>query len=161
MGKFRPGGLAFLPEYLVRSLWEGFVAGIEELQVLLARLEPILHGGEFVFCSVGDFNWAKWMGLDPVGMFREVEGLSLILRRDRADLAGLEYESVFRLIGLTVHSSLDAVGLTAAIANCLAARGLSANVVAAYYHDHIFVPADRSADAMQAIQSLASRSSEF
>ena len=133
------------------------MSGIQDLQELLANVQPRLHDGEYVFSTVTvkDANWADWIELEPLGMFRETEGLSLILRRDRADAAGLAYNSVFRLIELTVHSSLEAVGLTAAISTCLAERGISANVVAAYYHDWIFVSVDRAEDAMTAIQSLS------
>ena len=131
------------------------MSGITDLQELLANLQPRLHDGEYVFCSVKDANWEDWIALEPLGMFREAEGLSSILRRDRAEAAGLEYDCLFRLIELRVHSSLEAVGLTAAISTCLAERSISANVVAAYHHDWIFVLADRAGDAMTAIQSLS------
>jgi hypothetical protein len=58
------------------------------------------------------------------------------------------------MITLRVHSSLAAVGLTAAVAAALSDHGISANVVAAYCHDHIFVPADRAEEALAALRSL-------
>ena len=53
-----------------------------------------------------------------------------------------------------VHSSLAAVGLTAAVAAALADHGISANVVAAFYHDHIFVPAERAEEALAALRAI-------
>ncbi|MEM9566902.1 MAG: ACT domain-containing protein [Cyanobacteria bacterium P01_E01_bin.34] len=131
--------------------------GITSLPKLLAQMQPSLQPGEFVFCTVGDSLWADWLHVEPLGVFREVEGLSLIVERERADAASLRYASTFRLITLTVHSSLEAVGLTAAISRCLAECGISANVVAAYHHDHIFVPSQRAEDAMDALEALSDR----
>ncbi|WP_238326176.1 ACT domain-containing protein [Marinomonas sp. S3726] len=55
---------------------------------------------------------------------------------------------------MTVHSSLDAVGLTAAVATKLAEHDISANVIAAYYHDHIFVQKEKADAALQALKSF-------
>ena len=65
-----------------------------------------------------------------------------------------------RCITLTVHSSLEAVGLTAAIATELAGLGISANVVAAYYHDHVFVPCAQAEQAVAGLAALGSRASK-
>ena len=82
--------------------------------------------------------------------------MSLLLGKARADQAGLEYSGVFKGITLSVHSSLEAVGFTAAVANKLAASGISANVIAAHYHDHVFVPADRAEQALSLLTTLES-----
>jgi hypothetical protein len=66
----------------------------------------------------------------------------------------------FACITITINSSLEAVGLTAAMSAALASHGISANVVAAYHHDHIFVPADRADDAIKALKDLQQRSSK-
>ena len=133
------------------------MSAIEDLTVLLAQMHPSLEPGEFVFCSVGHSALTDWLQVEPLGIFREAEGLSLIVRRNRADAANLQYPCTFRLITLTVHSSLEAVGLTAAISECLAKQGISANVVAAYHHDHIFVPTHRAEDAMNALHHLSAK----
>ncbi|MDX6678336.1 MAG: uncharacterized protein QOE31_2388 [Solirubrobacteraceae bacterium] len=78
-----------------------------------------------------------------------------MLPRDQADRAGLPYDGDFARITLRVHSALDAVGLTAAISAALAARGISANVIAGHHHDHVFVPADRAQDAIAALKELS------
>nr|WP_275889019.1 ACT domain-containing protein [Desulforhopalus vacuolatus] len=68
----------------------------------------------------------------------------------------MKYEGVFKGITLTVHSSLEAVGLTAAISSKLAEKGISANVIAAYYHDHIFVQTEKAEMAMEALNEFGS-----
>ncbi|MEM9536123.1 MAG: ACT domain-containing protein [Cyanobacteria bacterium P01_A01_bin.3] len=135
------------------------MSGIKNLSQLLAHMQPSLQPGEFVFCSVGHSAVVDWLHVEPLGMFREAEGLSLIVERDLADAANLQYSSTLRLITLSVHSSLEAVGLTAAVSRCLAKRDISANVVAAYHHDHIFVPAQRVEDAMEALAALSTGAS--
>ena len=92
--------------------------------------------------------------LQPIASYLEDEGRSLVLHRQVADEAGLGYDSVFNCIKLAVHSSLDAVGLTAAVSNRLAVDGISANVIAAYFHDYVYVPKDRAGDALQLLENL-------
>ncbi|MGK0170517.1 MAG: hypothetical protein ACI9W2_002243, partial [Gammaproteobacteria bacterium] len=68
----------------------------------------------------------------------------------------LPFESVFRRITLTVHSSLDTIGLTAAVSSKFAEHGVSANVIARYYHDHIFVQSECAEHAIAALSELSS-----
>ena len=131
------------------------LTGEKNLQRLLSSLSPQLIGGEFVFASFAQAAYGDHPELDPIAMFAEDEGLTLVIPRARADEFGVAYESVFRCISLKVHSSLDAVGLTAEFSQRLTEQGISANVIAGYYHDHIFVQAARAADALEAIRSLS------
>ena len=130
-------------------------SGETDLRRLLNSLAPVLLKPDYVFCTVAHATQVDYRELKPLASFQEDEGRSLILEQIVADEAGLIYESVFKGITLTVHSSLDAVGLTAAVAGKLAEHGISANVVAASYHDHIFVP---RANAEQALRLLAAMS---
>jgi len=130
------------------------MAGETDLTVLLRAMQPVLFKGEYVFCSI-DYQRTNWLELNPVGFFREEEGLTLILLRERADNAALPYTSVFRMITLSVHSSLSAVGFLAAITGKLAERGISVNPVSAYYHDHLFVPASRSDEVIELLQEFS------
>ena len=125
------------------------------LSKILNYISPMLLDDDYVFCSIDNACYGELKNLEPLASFREVEGLTLVVPKGNADEHGLSYESIFRCITLTVHSSLDAVGLTAAISTKLAEHGISANIVAAYYHDHIFVPADRSEQAMVALKELS------
>lgn len=120
-------------------------------------MQPELIDKVFVFCTVtGHLN--EYIALEPIATFIESEGLTLVLTKDKADEAGLNYEGVFRKITLTVHSSLQAVGLTAAVSTKLASKGISANVIAAYYHDHIFVSLEQAEQALVALKELSSES---
>lgn len=129
------------------------MSAITDLDLLLKSMSPKLLDGEYVFCCV-DGPLADYLHLEPMATFREQEGLTLVVPRDKAELGGLRFDGIFRLITLTVHSSLQAVGLTAAFASQLAEHGISANVVAGYYHDHIFVPQEKAHAALQALESL-------
>jgi len=93
--------------------------------------------------------------LDPEATIREVEGLTAVVRRERADALGVSYDYLAAWITLRVHSALDAVGLTAAVSAALAGAGISCNVIAGYHHDHLLVPVDQAADALEALSGLA------
>ena len=127
--------------------------GETNLQLLLEKASPHLNEGEFVFCSVSPAPAIDWRKV--VGIFHEKEGMTMILSRELADEMHLGYEAVFSWITLLVHSSLEAVGLTAAFSTALADAGISCNVVAAYFHDHIFVAQKDAAKAMQVLDTLS------
>ena len=93
----------------------------------------------------------------PLLTFREAEGTTLVIRQDQAEHLSLPYQFPSRLITLTVHSSLEAVGFLAAITARLAAAGISVNAVSAFYHDHLFVPEDRADEAMRILQDISVR----
>nr|WP_238419874.1 ACT domain-containing protein [Streptomyces taklimakanensis] len=97
-------------------------------------------------------------GLSPVVTVAEAEGLTLVVPEEEADRAGLDHDYAAGRITLRVHSALDAVGLTAAVAAELASAGLSCNVVAGYHHDHLFVPHERAEEAVRLLEALADRS---
>ncbi|MCA9919302.1 MAG: ACT domain-containing protein [Anaerolineales bacterium] len=131
------------------------MAGETDLGRMLATLEPKLLDEEFVFCSFPQAAYGDHAELEPIASFIEAEGLTLVIPRHRADQHGIAYEGVFRCITLSVHSSLEAVGLTAVIATKLAEHNISANVIAAYYHDHVFVQNGRAEAALAALGKLS------
>ncbi|MFT4861604.1 MAG: hypothetical protein ACI95C_000814 [Pseudohongiellaceae bacterium] len=128
--------------------------GEMDLEKLLASLQPKLLDENFVFCSTLDMPIESVMALMPVATYREQGGMSLILTESAARSAGFEVSALFRCITLTVHSSLDAVGLTAAVADKLASNNISANMVAAYYHDHVYVPAAKAEQALELLSEF-------
>ena len=128
------------------------MSGERNLAKLLQTMKPEMHGDVFVFCSIPADKEIP-AALRPVHMFREREGTTLVLRREEAEGAGLSYQFASRLITLTVHSSLEAVGFLAAITGRLADAGISVNAVSAYYHDHLFVPEHRADEALQLLQA--------
>lgn len=115
-------------------------------------MEPTVRPGRFVYVTV-DAGTARDLPADVV--VREAEGVTLVLAQTDADARSLPYDFVAGWITLRVHSALDAVGLTAAFSGALAERGISANVVAGYYHDHLLVPIDDVDRAMAALRDLA------
>ncbi len=131
------------------------MSGETDLQRLLQSMAPRLIDGEFVFCSFPGGRYGDHAALEPFAACIETEGLTLVLPRARADAKGLEYNGVFRGITLGVHSSLDAVGLTAAVATALTGHSISANVIAGYYHDHIFVQSASADEAITILRQLA------
>ncbi|WP_084040199.1 ACT domain-containing protein [Demequina sp. NBRC 110053] len=127
-----------------------------ELAALVRAMEPDLDPATYVWASVDGLAAAGAL-VDAVATVREAEGLTLVLPIDAAARHGLDAAFPSRRITLTVHSSLEAVGLTAAFSRALAEAGISANVVAGAHHDHIFVPAGRASDAMTALRALSGR----
>lgn len=128
--------------------------GEQNLNILLRTMQPELVEGEFVFCSVSTEELEQ-LSVDPVCQFREREGVTLILPRKQAEALHLNSLYVSRMITLTVHSSLDAVGFLAAITTKLAAHDISVNAVSACYHDHLFVPAEKAETAMRLLQEFS------
>jgi hypothetical protein len=127
--------------------------GERDLDRLLAALAPALRDGEWVFVSLPPGDAAAHRDA-ALAWYAEDEGISLVLPRAHAESHGLAHDGAFRCLTLTVHSSLAAVGLTAAVAGALAARGIAANVIAAARHDHVFVPAARADEALAILTAL-------
>lgn len=129
------------------------MTGITDLSQLLKSLSPELQQGEFVFVSVQEV--IEWGRVQPLATFREKEGLTLILERSQADALGYSYDYIAAWITLKVHSALAAVGLTAAFSNALAEQQISCNVMAGFYHDHIFVAIEDAQKALNVLRKLA------
>ena len=130
------------------------MAGERDLDVLLSDMKPDLRPGIFVFCTVPT-DQSIPAALSPLLTFREQEGTTLVVSSEEAEATGLSHAFASRLITLTVHSSLEAVGFLAAITARLAAAGISVNAVSAFHHDHLFVPADRADEAMAVLQEMS------
>ncbi|MGY3035464.1 hypothetical protein ACVIIV_004634 [Bradyrhizobium sp. USDA 4354] len=130
------------------------MTGERDLDALLGNIKPEMLDGVFVFCTLAP-SASIPATISPMLMFREREGTTLVILREEAERAGLRHEFPSRLITLTVRSALDAVGFLAAITARLAEAGISVNAVSAFYHDHLFVPADRADEAMALLQELS------
>jgi hypothetical protein len=130
------------------------MSGETNLTILLKSMKPILQDGEYVFCSV-DYQNTSYLTLDPICVFREDEGLTLVILRECADANNISYSSVFRMVTLSIHSSLEAIGFLATITNKLAMHGISVNPISAYYHDHLFIPASRAYEVIEILQALS------
>jgi hypothetical protein len=129
--------------------------GEKELESLLKEMKPTLNEGDYVFCTRKDLKELDFN--DIIFTFKEQEGITIVLKQEIADRMQLEYSFVAKWITLTVHSSLEAVGLTAAFSKALAEENISCNVVAGYFHDHIFI---NKKDAQKALIVLNKFSTE-
>lgn len=127
--------------------------GETDLANLLKNMKPERQPGEYVFCVVNTLKHAA--ELNPICTFQEIEGVTVVLPKRLADENILFYSVVCAWITLTVHSSLEAVGLTAAVSSALAGANISCNVVAAFHHDHIFIPVRDAERAMEILMSLS------
>jgi hypothetical protein len=128
-----------------------------DLTALLTHMNPELQPGIFVFCTIAP-NEPIPAGLNPLLTFREQEGTTLVIPREEAEAAGMASAFPSRLITLTVHSALDAVGFLAAITARLAAAGISVNAVSAFHHDHLFVPSNRADETMAVLREISTAS---
>lgn len=125
---------------------------ISSLPAMIAHMAPRLDPQDYCFCVA---EAGRGFDIDAaLATFREDEGLTLVLPLANAQAAGLAGPP-FRRIILQVHSALDGVGLTATVSAALAEAQIPCNVIAAFHHDHIFVPADMAEKALQVLGELA------
>jgi len=136
------------------------MTGETNLTTLLSGLHPELDPRPFGVIALPPGGELP-DGLRPIGWFEEAEGLTVIATIEDLERAGLEPGAAWARITLTVHSSLEAVGLTAVVATALARHGVSANVVAAFHHDHIFTPWDRRNEALLILRQGEKPAIEF
>lgn len=127
---------------------------IHELSQLLRQLRPVLHDGCYLFCTVPTESAEKYYS-DAIFCFKEAEGTSLVLPEEIAQEHQLNGIFPSAWISLQVNSALDAVGLTAAVSSALSDAQISCNVVAAYHHDHLFVPIGKASLTMQILENLS------
>ncbi|MHA2151660.1 MAG: ACT domain-containing protein [Candidatus Thorarchaeota archaeon] len=132
------------------------MSGESDLRSLLRNMRPQRMPGEYVFCSVKEHD--VHLIAAPLLVFREDEGVTVVISREQAESLEFNYDSIWGLITLSVHSDLTAVGFLARITHHLAQEGVSVNVVSAYYHDHLFVP-NKDVDRTVELLSQLSRDS--
>ena len=129
------------------------MSGETNLAKIIKQMQPVLNEGEFVFTTVA--NTAHILRDVVICEFKEAEGTTLVLERTKANELNLSYNYIASWITLKVHSSLDAVGLTAIFSTELAKYNISCNVIAGYYHDHIFIDKNSAKKAIDILKELS------
>jgi hypothetical protein len=119
---------------------------------LLATMNPVLDEETYVYCSLANKKLPS--SASPLMIFSEEEGTTFIIAQSQAKDLQLSYHYPCRRITLNVYSSLEAVGFLARICTHLASRGISVNAVAAFHHDHLFVPESKAQLSMDALREL-------
>ena len=133
--------------------------GESDLLTLIAQMSPSLYDQIWAFVSVDEVS-SEYVLEHALATFRETEGTTLIVPWERAEEFDVCSEPMAR-ITLNIHSSLQAVGLTAAVSQALASEAISANVVAGFYHDHIFVPQMAGERAVACLTLLSAAAEGF
>lgn len=131
---------------------------IRDTREMIAGMAPQLQPGRWVYCSTGDDTLTTKALPEAMAVIREAEGITFILPEHAARQLGFPTDLVQRQITLNVLSDLEGIGLTAAISGALKTERISCNVVAAFHHDHVFVPekdADRAVATLLRAQSAA------
>ncbi len=142
--------------------------GLTDLRQLLQSLEPSTDAELYRFCTTAQFHadWAE----HAVACVREVEGWTYVLAQrslpasldaDDVRQQGVVSNTAYRRITLNVHSSLEAVGLTAAVSTALATHNISCNMLAGFYHDHLFVPEQHADEALALLVQLSADMRQF
>lgn len=129
------------------------MTGETELTKIIQAMRPRLHTGDYVFVLKPSSIQVPYDMI--ICLFQEKEGITLILEKQNADKLDLSYDFIMSWITLDIHSSLEAVGLTAAVSKALTQKSISCNVVAAYHHDHIFVDKKDAEKAMKTLYDLS------
>jgi len=129
------------------------MVGETNLSKLLQNIQPQLQEGSYVFVTLESIDQIP--RADTLCEFKEQEGITLVLEQGKADELEISYDYVSAWITLKVHSALEAVGLTAAFATALTEHNISCNVIAGYFHDHIFVGKNDAEKAVEVLKNLA------
>jgi hypothetical protein len=127
---------------------------------MISGMTPVLQPGVFVFITTRDRDLVAALFSQAISIFREDEGVSMLIPIELAEKSRLNVDQPMRCITLNVYSSLEGVGLTAAVSSALGDNGIPCNMVAAFHHDHVFLPSglcDRAMEVLTALQHDAAK----
>lgn len=128
------------------------MSGQTNLNDVLKSLDISCDGIEYGFANIKADGFPQ--SADIIGTFSEKEGLTIIASVIYLRENNIQFDGPYAKLTIEVHTSLQLVGLTAVLSKQLAENGISANVVAAYYHDHIFVQYEHRQKAIELLYKL-------
>ena len=121
---------------------------------MISGMTPVVRPGIYVFISTDDPALFASLSSQAISTFKEEEGVSMLIPVELAEKTKLNVDHPMRCITLNVYSSLEGVGLTAAVSTALGDNAIPCNMVAAFHHDHVFVPSEMCDQAMEVLTSL-------
>ena len=151
MGRMgREVGLILYPKGLLSLITENRYIQTD-LEKLIANMEPIFNEGDYVFASVIHLDAIP--RIIKIYEIKEMVGITVVLSKKETDRPEISYEFIAAQITLNIYSSLDAIGLIASVSEGLRGNDISGNVIAIYYHDHIFENEKDKTKAINALQN--------
>lgn len=130
------------------------MAGMTDLEEMLRTLTVSVRPDRYTFLSVEEI---PALGDGIAAVLTEAEGTTVVATVERAEAEGWPVDFQAAWLTLDVHSSLEAIGLTAAFSAALGEVGIACNVLAGFHHDHLLVPADRADEAVAVLEALRDR----
>ena len=127
---------------------------VSDSHAMIAGMNPVLDPADYCFVVVPEGYRSRRIAETALASFLENEGWSFILTPEWARAFDLPVGPLYRRIVLTVNSALEGVGLTAAVSGKLAGAGIACNMVAAFHHDHVFVPSGDADEALRLLREL-------
>lgn len=127
---------------------------------MISGMTPVMRPDLYIFATMTDPDLITELSPEAISTFKEDEGVSMLIPLDLAKESKLAVDHPMRCITLNVYSSLEGVGLTAAVASALGENGIACNMVAAFHHDHVFVPSEMGERAMEVLMTLQSQSAQ-
>lgn len=127
---------------------------------MISGMTPVMRPDIYIFATMTDPDLITELSPEAISTFKEDEGVSMLIPLDLAKESKLAVDHPMRCITLNVYSSLEGVGLTAAVASALGENGIACNMVAAFHHDHVFVPSEMGERAMEVLMTLQSQSAQ-
>lgn len=125
---------------------------VSDLATLLKSMRPSLDAAPYLITTMTPAEIAN-LGSSPFAAIKEAEATTVVIAESVVVDPSKNLDR-YAKITLGVWSALEAVGLTAAIATALAGNDIPANVIAGYYHDHIFVPWHERNRALKILHTL-------
>jgi uncharacterized protein len=128
--------------------------GETDLGRMLRSLTVSRRSGRFTMVTRAHDEPPVGLGDGVMAVIAEAEGATVVVTIDAADRNGWTWDFEAAWLTLDVHSSLEAVGMTAAVSAALTREGIACNVIAAFHHDHLLVPMGRAGDAVECLLAL-------